>query len=61
MRVIVRFGMLVAVLILVATLAAGPSAQFAGRRWQTGASLAGAAEIAPDVAVGPVWTDSRWF
>jgi hypothetical protein len=60
MHVIVRFGMLVAGLILVATLAAGPSAQLAGRRWHTSASLAGAAQIAPNVAAGPAQVGRRW-
>jgi hypothetical protein len=61
MHLIVRFGMLVAGLILVATLAAGPSAQLAGRRWDAIASRAGTAEIAPGVGGGPARTESLWF
>jgi hypothetical protein len=60
MRVIVRFGLLVAGLILVASLAAGPSAQLAGRRWHTAAPLAEAGQIAPGVAGGPARAGGRW-
>jgi hypothetical protein len=60
MRIIVRFGLLVVALILVASLAAGPSAQLAGRRWHTAAPLAEAGKIAPGVAAGPRHDNSRW-
>jgi hypothetical protein len=60
MRHIARFAILVAGLTLVTTLVGGPSAELAGRRWHAAASLAGAGEIGPSVAIRLVLTGRRW-